>query len=288
MNAQAGARSLYPHPDDRPLAGAPHPDHRVHFRLYGCECAATILLMLFGSATNILLGAPESPIGRTLMSHPLLQTALMGLFFGAGGSLAALSPFGRVSGGHVSPSVSLAFALGGRLAALDLAGYVAAQMAGAACGSGLVAAVGFVSPHWGAWARSVHDCATLPFPLAPVWWAVVGEAATTMVLIGALLLTGAHARLRRVTPLIAGPLFFCLNPFEAWLSGDSTNLARSFGPALMAGDWRGFWVYVIGPACGSTLMVALIRLEVFGVVKLHEARIAYFGHHGRAPFLFRA
>jgi aquaporin Z len=48
--------------------------------------------MVFGLSTNILLGAAGSPVGRVLAAHPALQVALQGLFFGLGGTLAALSP----------------------------------------------------------------------------------------------------------------------------------------------------------------------------------------------------
>jgi aquaporin Z len=96
---------------------------------------------------------------------------------------------------------------------------------------------------------------------------------------------GGTARLRWVTPLVAGPLFFMLNPFEAWLSGDSTNLARSLGPALFSGQWRGFWIYGLAPFAGVALMVGLVRLGILGAIELHEARLAHFGHHGRAPYL---
>jgi aquaporin Z len=276
---------LYPHPLDRPLAGEPHPDRLVHPRLYACECAGTMMLMVFGVATNVLLGAADSPLGRVLADYPALQVALQGLFFGMGGSIAALSPFGRVSGGHVSPSVTLAFTLAGRLAWRDMLGYMAAQLTGAVLGTGLVALVGLVWPRWGAWSRATHYAATIPYDLVPLSWPFMGEVCTTALLITALLYTGGHATMRWATPLLAGPLFFMLNPFEAWLSGDSTNLARSLGPALFSGQWRAFWIYGVAPFVGAAATVMMIRLQVFGEVHLHEARLAHFGHHGRAPFL---
>ncbi|MBM9402024.1 aquaporin [Gluconacetobacter azotocaptans] len=277
--------ALYPHPQDRPLAGAPHPGRLVHPRLYACECAGTIVLMIFGVATNVLLGAAASPVGRVLADYPALQVALQGLFFGMGGSIAALSPFGRVSGGHVSPSVTLAFTLAGRLAWRDMIGYMAGQLAGAVIGTGLVALAGLLWPRWGGWAGATHFAATVPYDRVPLSWAFTGEACTTALLITALLFTGGHARLRWATPLLAGPLFFTLNPFEAWLSGDSTNLARSLGPALFSGQWQGFWIYCVAPFLGAAATVLMMRLQVFGEMHLHEARIAHFGHHGRAPFL---
>ncbi|MFT8775551.1 MAG: aquaporin [Gluconacetobacter liquefaciens] len=277
--------ACYPQPHDRPLAGAPHPDWLIHPRLYACECAGTALLMVFGLSTNILLGAAGSAVGRGVGAYPALEVDLLGLFFGLGGTLAALSPFGRVSGGHVSPSVTLAFTLMGRLAWRDMLGYIAAQLAGAVLGTGLVALAGLIWPRWAAWSHATHFSATLPSAWVPLGWAFTGEICTTALLIGSLLFMGGTARLRWVTPLVAGPLFFMLNPFEAWLSGDSTNLARSLGPALFSGQWRGFWIYGMAPFAGAALMVGLVRLGVLGAIELHEARVAHFGHHGRAPYL---
>ena len=47
---------------------------------------------------------------------------------------------------------------------------------------------------------------------------------------------------------------------EASVSGTSTNPARSFGPALISGDWQAWWVYWLGPLLGTLLGVAMLRL----------------------------
>ncbi|GBQ92575.1 MIP/aquaporin family protein [Asaia krungthepensis] len=280
------ADALYPHPEDRPLLGQPAPDRAIHPRLYVCEFWATALLLIGGICTNVVIGSPLSPVARALIHWPNLLTALEGLVFGLSATLAALSPFGRVSGAHLNPSISLAFCLGRRLALTDTVFYVFSQIAGAVLGAGLVAASGLIWPRWGAWCRAAHFAATTPSPFVPPWWAFVGEMCTTAILVAVVLYCGAKPVLRPLAAWASGPIFFLLNPFEAWLSGDSTNLARSFGPALMAGTWQDFWVYVVGPLAGASAMVFLIRAEMFGRVHLHEARLAYFGHGGRAPYFW--
>ena len=40
------------------------------------------------------------------------------------------------------------------------------------------------------------------------------------------------------------------------ISGASLNPARSFGPALAAGEWSAFWIYIVGPIAGATLGAA--------------------------------
>ncbi|WP_261390368.1 aquaporin [Asaia lannensis] len=278
--------ALYPHPEDRPLVGKPAAGRYFHPRLYMCEFWATALLLIGGICTNVAIGSPLSPIGKVLSNWPNLLTALEGLLFGLSSTLAALSPFGRVSGAHLSPSISFAFCLGKRLALTDTVFYMLAQMSGAVFGAGLVAASGLIWPHWGRWCVAMHFAATMPSPFVPPWWAFVGEVTTTAILVSVVLLCGARPHLRPFAAWAAGPVFFMLNPFEAWLSGDSTNLARSFGPALISGAWGDFWVYLTGPFCGAAIMIALIRAETFGRVHLHEARLSYFGHGGRAPYFW--
>jgi len=284
--AGQAAHELYPHPHDRPLSGRPAAGRLLHPRLYVCEFCATALLMIAGVCSNVALGSPLSPVARMLSDWPNLLSALEGLAFGLSATLAALSPFGRVSGAHMSPSISLAFCFGRRFTPIDMVFYILVQLAGAAFGVGMVALSVLVWPSWGAWCVEAHFASTVPSPFVPPWWAFVGELSTTAILVAVVLTFSAHSSLRPFAAWMTGPVFFLLNPFEAWLSGDSTNLARSFGPALFSGRWQDFWVYVCGPFMGASIMVLLIRVEAFGRLHLHEARLSYFGHEGRAPYFW--
>ncbi|WP_308719794.1 aquaporin [Komagataeibacter xylinus] len=275
-----------PPQEDRPLAGAPHPDHPLHWKLYACEMVATTVLMLCGIVSVTVLTTPYTPIGRALAPHPLVQTALCGLFFGLSGTVAAFTPFGRVSGAHVSPSVSLAFSLAGRLGVIDLCGYIAAQMTGACLATALLAGLGHVLPVWGQMAQASAYAATIPFPHVSVLWPLVTELVLTVLLVLMICALAAHPTLKWLTPWAGGLFFLACNPISAWLSGNSSNLARSFGPALVAGQWQSFWIYALGPFMGAALAIAIIRSRLLGRIEVEEARLVNFGHHGRIPSLF--
>ncbi|BAK84163.1 porin [Komagataeibacter medellinensis] len=274
-----------PPPTDRPLAGLPHPDHPLHWKLYGCEMVATMVLMLCGIVSVTVLTAPYTPVGRALATHPEIQTMLCGVFFGLAGTVAAYTPFGRVSGAHVSPSVSLAFSLAGKLAGMDLCGYVAAQMVGACLAALLLAGLGHVLPIWGDMARAATFAATVPFSGVAVIWPLVTEMVLTCLLVIMLYALAAHPVLKWFTPWAGGVFFGLCNPVSAWLSGNSSNLARSFGPALVAGQWESFWIYALGPFMGAALAVLLLRSRLLGRIEVEEARLVNFGHHGRVPSL---
>ena len=110
----------------------------------------------------------------------------------------------------------------------------------------------------------------------PRTFATYGEVLATAALVLAIFMTAAHARTRRFTPWTLPPLFAWLVWWEAPWSGASTNPARSLGPALLTGNWSGFWIYLVGPLLGAGLAVALLRLEMFGQHRVPVARLFHF------------
>jgi aquaporin Z len=247
------------HAADRPLHGQPNPPDRLHPQLYLAEAAGTALLVLVGLSFVIGLAV--------LLPSSGWRRALTGGCFGTVGALIAISPLGRISGAHINPAVSLAFWLEGKLAWRDLLGYVLAQMFGA-----LIGAVPLLL--WGQAGRELGYGATLVGSGVAVWMAFAGEMVATAALVLAIFITAAHERTRRFTPWTIPPLFAWLVWWEAPLSGASTNPARSFGPALISGLWGDFWIYLLAPALGAALGIALIHLKLFGEHRIEVARVA--------------
>ncbi|QDH13710.1 aquaporin family protein [Formicincola oecophyllae] len=266
---------------DRPLSGAP--TQRWHWRLYGCEALATAIMMVVGLSVCMVTLASSSPLAQWLRHWPLVQIALCGLGFGLACTAGALTRFGKVSGAHLNPSVSLAFFLSGRMKAPDMLGYFGAQLLGSLMGTAALWLVGCLVPQWAQMAQQTGYGGTYPAHEWPLWAVMVAELIATMGLVLVMLWFVAHPRFQRFAAWWTGPYFCIMNPLVAFISGDSTNFTRTLAPALFMHDYRGLWIYLVGPFLGSALAIFLVRSAVLGKLSLREARLVNFGHYGRVP-----
>ena len=240
---------------------------RTPWQVLFAEFAGTAVLLAVGLSCVILDFGSGSPVVR-LLPDPWLRRLLTGVLFGSTGGLIATSWVGRVSGAHINPAVTLAFWWRGNLEGRHVPGYLAAQLLGGAAGS-------LPLLLWGGIGASVDYGATTP----GVWGtggALAGEALTTLALVTGLLVFTGHRRLRPFTPLLMPVLYGVMVTLEAPVSGTSTNPARSLGPALVAWQWHGFWVYLLGPLAGAALGVLLFRLRLLRRFESEVAKLYHF------------
>ena len=135
---------------------------------------------------------------------------------------------GAVSGAHLNPVVSLAFALRRDFPARRLPGYVVAQLVGAALACLFLLAV---------FGNVEHLGATLPGPGYHNWQALLMEIALTGGLVSVILGTASAAQnVGTIGALGVGGYVALAGLWAAPVSGTSMNPARSFGPALVSGD----------------------------------------------------
>jgi MIP family channel proteins len=152
---------------------------------------------------------------------------------------------GHLSGAHINPAVTLAFTLTRHFPARDALAYIAAQVAGATAGALLLLVLwsGDEPGRLGATVPSVGDGPALVYEIvltAFLMFVIMAVATDTRAVgAGAAIAIGGTVGL---DALFGGPI-----------TGASMNPARSFGPALAAGEWDSFWVYVIGPLIGAAL-----------------------------------
>jgi aquaporin Z len=235
------------------------------WQMLASELVGTALLVLVGLSLVILMFGAGSPILRVVPSDGV-RRLITGFLFGSTGALIALSPVGRESGAHINPVVTLGFWLMGKLDARLAAGYVLAQLAGACVGALPLLA-------WGSMGRSVAFGATLPGKDLSVGIVLLGEAMTTFALIAGLCVFLGFRRLRPFTPAMFPFLYALMVWAEAPISGTSTNPARSLGPAVISGQWQGWWIYWVGPLIGT--LVAVVAFS-FLARRIAVAKLYYF------------
>lgn len=217
------------------------------------EAFALGMFMVSACLFGALLEHPASPV-RAAIGDPTARRALMGALMGLTAIGLIYSPWGRRSGAHMNPAVTLAFLRLGRIRAGVAAAYVTAQFAGGTLGVALCVAL------IGPWLADpgVRWVATVPGPAGP-GVAFAAEFAISFVLLGTVLLLARTPRLERFAGLAAGALVGLWILIEAPLSGMSMNPARTFGSAVFARDWTAFWVYAVAPPVamlGAALLVS--------------------------------
>jgi len=163
--------------------------------------------------------------------------------------MAVILFMGAVSGAHLNPAVSVAFALRNDFPWRRVPAYVAAQAVGAVLATLLLAAL--IGKHGNAGL-------TLPGRGISAGIALAWEALLTTGLISVVLGTASGAQqLGPVAAFGVGGYLALAGLFGAPVSGASMNPARSLGPALVLGDWTAWWVYLLGPMIGAVIAVAI-------------------------------
>ncbi|MBO0776424.1 MAG: aquaporin [Actinobacteria bacterium] len=214
-------------------------DDRYEGRRLFAEVLGTFFLVLVaagGGMVNARFGGHAIGAPALAIAPALMVTAII-LFMGT------------VSGAHLNPAVSLAFALRRDFPWRRVPAYVAAQFAGAAAATLLLWA--FVGRHGGAGLA-------LPGPGISATTAMLWEMVLTAGLVSVVLGTASGAQ--QVGPLAAigvGSYIALAGLFGSPVSGASMNPVRSLGPALVLGDWTAWWAYLAGPVAGAVIAAGL-------------------------------
>ncbi|MDD3976795.1 aquaporin family protein [Methanomicrobium antiquum] len=234
---------------------------------FTAEAIGTMLLVYFGAGaaamTLMLVDGEETPntfnMGIGLLGG-LGDWLAIGLAFGIT-VMAVIYTFGRVSGAHINPAVSIALWAKGLFPAKDMVVYVIAQLIGALLGSILFALS--VGPE----AIAIGGLgATAPFVGITVWEALLAEIIGTFLLMMVIMGVAVDEKAPpgfaglAIGLAVAGIITTIGN-----ISGASINPARSFGPMLADLLLGGpnvlsvYWIYVAGPVIGAVLAAFLYQ-----------------------------
>ena len=227
---------------------------RAHWPLYLMEAALLGAFMISACCFGLLMEHPASPL-RQWVQPTIARRLLMGLAMGGTAVSLIYSRWGRRSGAHMNPAVTLAFLRLGRIHPVDALFYIAAQFVGGALGVALMALLTrlpLMHP-------SVNFVATLPGPHGTVV-AWVAEFAIAFVMLTTVMNVNKFPRLAPFTGLFAGALVTTYITFEAPLSGMSLNPARTFASAVNAKLFTFLWIYFTAPVLGMLAAVEVNRL----------------------------
>ena len=156
---------------------------------------------------------------------------------------------GGTSGAHFNPAVTAALAATRKIAPLDALIYWLVQLSGgvaAALVTKLILLDEGRGVDYGATTVSEQFLQGKPLP------ALLCEVIGTFVLMWAIMGTAVDPRGNRAWAgwIIGISLGLGVMTF-APLEGAGFNPARSFGPAIVSGEFGDFWVYVVGPLLGA-------------------------------------
>jgi aquaporin Z len=231
-------------PPGRPSGHAEQPSVGFHdpsyeWRRLFAESLGTFFLVLIaagGAMVDARFGGTAIPLAAQASAPGLMVAAL-------------ILSIGAVSGAHLNPGVSIAFALRGDFPWRRVPAYVVAQLVGAVLATMLLVAL---------FGQQGTAGLTLPGPgigegTAMIWELVLSVGLVTVIL-------GTASGAQNVGPLNAigvGSYIALAGLVGAPVSGASMNLARSLGPALVLDDTAAWWVYVVGPLAGAIVAAGI-------------------------------
>ncbi|NEN05989.1 hypothetical protein G3T36_08890 [Diaminobutyricibacter tongyongensis] len=211
-------------------------DSSQEWRRLFSELLGTFFLVLAAAGGGMMGQAFPNTISRTAaVTAPALTVFAIILFMG------------KVSGAHLNPAVSIAFALRGDFPWARVPGYIVVQLAGASLAAWFLAGVLPVSAKYGSNYPASGYAAGIAF---------VMELVLTFGLVSVILGTASGAQnLGVIGAFGVGAYIALAGLWASPVSGASMNPARTFGPDLVAGDFTSYWVYVAGPIAGAIVAV---------------------------------
>ena len=191
-----------------------------------------VLVAVGAGMVNARFGGQAVPYGAQVVAPGLMVGSII-LFMGA------------VSGAHLNPGVSIAFALRGDFPWRRVPAYIVAQLLGAVLATLLLAAL-----------IGKQGAAGLTLPGAGIstTTAMIWEVVLTVGLVSTILGTASGAQaLGPIAAVGVGSYIALAGLWGSPVSGASMNTARSLGPALVLGDWTSWWAYLVGPIAGAVI-----------------------------------
>lgn len=230
--------------------------------------------MVSACVFGVLIFHPDSYLAEYNAS---VRNIPMGVAMGLTAIAIFKSPWGKRSGAHINPAVTLTFLRLGKITPSDAFFYAVFQFAGA------------VSGVWLAWlflgerlaVGEVRFVPTVP-GMNGIALAFMGEFVIAFLMMSMVLFTSNHRGLSRSTPYFAGVLVAVYIAVESPISGMSMNPARTLGSAIVGNTWTAWWIYFTAPPL-AMLAAAEVYVRRRGLKKVLCAKL---DHGGKARCIF--
>ena len=209
--------------------------------------------MVCMSSFIILFEHPASPINQYI-SNGTARRACNGVVMGAVIAALIASPWGRRSGAHFNPAVTLAMWSIDKIRPTDALAYVLAQLSGAMLGMIISAAIlgaSLAHPQVNFAVTQVGD--------PGVAWAFFAEFSMSFAMMFLVLLVSLRAKRAELVPAIVGGLIATFIALEAPVSGMSLNPARTLASALVASYYDTLWLYFFAPLAGMVSAATVVH-----------------------------
>jgi len=201
-----------------------------------------LLSELLGTFTLVFAGTGAIVIND--VSGGVIGHAGIALTFGLV-VMAMIYTYGDVSGAHLNPAVTLAFAAAKRFAWKDVPGFICAQIGGACLASGVLRLL-----------FPAHTKLGATLPAGSAMQSFVLEVILTAMLMLTILRVSTGAKEKGITAGIAiGGVIALEAMFAGPICGASMNPVRSLAPALISGHLEHLWIYLAAPTLGALLAV---------------------------------
>jgi MIP family channel proteins len=210
------------------------------------ELIGTLALVFIGAGSVVVL-APQLAGGTAILGIALAHALVLAVM---------VSNLGHISGAHFNPAVTIGVWVAGKIETLRGGLYIVAQLAGAAVGALLLRVL---LPEE-LWVQTKLGLTQINRALEiSNTQAFVLEGILTFFLVLTVFATAIDDRgvFRSVAGLTIGLVLGFDILMGGTLTGASMNPARSFGPAIVAGEWSDFWVYVVGPVSGAVVAASV-------------------------------
>lgn len=211
------------------------------------------MMLLLLAGLSIVAFWWGTALGQQLIPDPFWRRIVTILLSVSIGTILIRSPLGQVSGAHLNPAVSVAFWLVRKMRGRDIPFYILVQFLGAVTGTALAWLL------WGKIAENLRLGITMPGMGFDEMIAFKWEFLLTALRLGIVFACVSSIRTARWTPYVLWVVSVIMIWFEAPISGASLNSARSFGPALVASYWKGFWIYLFAPNLAAIGVALLAR-----------------------------